>query len=153
VAAVLSGHSEMFERSFGDGNNDGIGVMYYDVGVSGDGLRGERRDGAGFTTPLLNYNPFSEWSADQNAAEQWALVNGVVQLVDGGKHYGHLEIDVERLDSNYNLLGTERRVYADVTTLYIDNLGGVAPIPEPGTWAMMLGGLLGLGAVARRRKA
>jgi hypothetical protein len=40
-----------------------------------------------------------------------------------------------------------------VTTLYIDNLGGVAPIPEPGTWAMMLGGLLGLGAVARRRKA
>jgi hypothetical protein len=164
----------MFERSFVDGNNDGIGVMYYDVGVSGDGLRGERRDGAGFTTPLLNYNPFSEWSADQNAAEQWALVNGVVQLVDGGKHYGHLEIDVERLDpstglyakvtltpvysfpvldANYNLLGTERRVYADVTTLYIDNLGGVAPIPEPGTWAMMLGGLIGLGTVARRRKA
>ena len=174
VAAVLSGHSEMFERSFVDGNNDGIGVMYYDVGVSGDGLRGERRDGAGFATPLLNYNPFSQWSADQNAAEQWALVDGVVQLVDGGKHYGHLEIDVERLDpstglyakvtltpvysfpvldENYNLLGTERRVYADVTTLYIDNLGGVAPIPEPGTWAMMLGGLLGLGAVARRRKA
>ncbi|WP_240759028.1 purple acid phosphatase family protein, partial [Phytoactinopolyspora endophytica] len=44
VAAVLSGHSEMFERSFVDSDDDGVGVHYYDVGVAGDGLRGERRD-------------------------------------------------------------------------------------------------------------
>lgn len=154
VAAVLSGHSEMFERSLVDADGDGIGVMCYDVGVSGDGLRGERRDGAGFAAPPLDYNTFSQWSADQNAPEQWALVDGVLQLVDGGKHYGHLEIDVERLDpstglyakvtltpvysfqvldENYELVRTERRVYADVTTLYVNSRGEVAPIPEPGT--------------------
>ncbi|MBD2772372.1 metallophosphoesterase [Iningainema sp. BLCCT55] len=140
VAAVLVGHSEMFERSFVDENGDGIGVHYYEVGVSGDGLRGERREGAGFDAPLLNYNPFSQWTADQNEGELWQEVDGVPQLVSGGKHYGHLEVNIERLDNengvyakitltpvhsfpildgNYNLLNTERRVYEDELTLLV----------------------------------
>jgi len=153
VAAVLSGHSEMFERSFVDEDGDGIGVHYYDVGVSGDGLRGERRTSGGFTegpqSNRLQYNRFSRWSADENASEQWAMVNGVPQLLDGGKHYGHLEVNVERidtingaaaritfspvysfpiLDASYNLVRTERRIYNGPVTLLISNTGRVLPM-------------------------
>lgn len=99
VAAVLSGHSEMFERSFVDLDGDGVGVHYYDVGVAGDGLRGERRDGSSLDDPLLRYNPYRVWTADQDEPERWEEIDGVLRLVDGGKHYGHLEVNVERLGS------------------------------------------------------
>ncbi|MUG94162.1 metallophosphoesterase [Scytonema sp. UIC 10036] len=146
VAAVFVGHSEMFERSFVDENADGIGVHYYEVGVSGDGLRGERREGLSFDSPLLNYNPFSQWTADQKEGELWQEVDGILQLVSGGKHYGHLEVNLERLngsndvyakitltpvhsfpllDRAYNLLSTERRVYSDEVILHIGADGRV----------------------------
>jgi hypothetical protein len=170
VAAVLSGHSEMFERSFVDSDNDGIGVHYYDVGVSGDGLRGQKRNGSLFADPLLGYNSFSQWTADQSAPEQWALVDGVLQLIDGGKHYGHLEVELEHLggptlyakatftpvynfpllDAEYKLIGTERRVYGDVVTVYLNSAGQVVAVPEPQTYALLLAGL-GLVAGAARR--
>jgi len=174
VSAVLSGHSEMFERSFVDENGDGVGVHHYDVGVSADGLRGARRLNAAsgsdfYDRELLNYNPFSQWTADQSAPEKWELVDGVLQLVDGGKHYGHLEVNVERLlsatltdgaganldnvpfakvtltpvynfpvlDSNYNLLRTERRVYGDEVVLILNAQGQV--IPEPATLGLIAG--------------
>lgn len=153
VAAVLSGHSEMFERSFVDGDGDGKGVQYYDVGVSGDGLRGEKRNG-NLNNGLLNYNRNSQWSADQSEPERWELVDGVPQLVQGGKHYGHLEINIQRLapeqaqeqgkgkapaakitftpvhvfpilDSSYELETTERRVYNDEVVLFLDEAGKV----------------------------
>ncbi|CEJ44243.1 Putative acid phosphatase (Uncharacterized protei n) [Umezakia ovalisporum] len=154
VAGVLSGHSEMFERSFVDEDNDGIGVSYYDVGVSGDGLRGQKRDGSGVDKPLLNYNEFSQWTADQNEPELWQEVDGVLQLVDGGKHYGHLEVNVERLnpaggasaklvmspvynfpifDSNYNPTNSskigDRRIYGDEIILLADTEGRIASEP------------------------
>jgi len=168
VAAVLSGHSEMFERSFVDLNGDGVGVTYYDVGVAGDGLRGERRNGGA----LLNYNNFSQWTADQREGERWVLVDGVLQLASGGKHYGHLEVNVQYLglpdvyakvtltpvhnfpllDANYNLIGTERRVYGDEVTLWIGADGSVTAVPEPQTWALLMAGLAGVAWVARRRR-
>ena len=129
VVAVFSGHSEMFERSFVDEDGDGDGVYYYDVGVAGDGMRGERTDEEG---NLLSYNPFSQWTADQSEPELWQEVNGILQNVAGGKHYGHLEVNLENLaedggtrvtftpvysfpilDANYELVDTERRVYGD----------------------------------------
>ncbi|MEM9151065.1 MAG: fibronectin type III domain-containing protein [Cyanobacteria bacterium P01_F01_bin.3] len=129
VVAVFSGHSEMFERSFVDEDNDGEGVYYYDVGVAGDGMRGQRTDEEG---NLLGYNPFSQWTADQSEPELWQEVDGVLQNVAGGKHYGHLEVNLENLgeedgtritftpvysfpvlDANYDLVDTERRVYGD----------------------------------------
>ncbi|WP_166350337.1 purple acid phosphatase family protein [Phytoactinopolyspora limicola] len=129
VVAVLSGHSEMFERSFVD-DGAGSGVHYYDVGVAGDGLRGERRAGPSLTDPLLRYNPYRQWTADQDAPERWEYVDGTLTLVDGGKHYGHLEVNVQRLrdgarvtftpvyvfpifDADYELVRTERREYGD----------------------------------------
>src|SRR5690606_15068883 len=55
VVAVFSGHDELFERSFVDEDNDGKGIMYYDVGVAGDGLRGEKRDWLGNPLNTLDY--------------------------------------------------------------------------------------------------
>ncbi|NER80090.1 MAG: PEP-CTERM sorting domain-containing protein, partial [Leptolyngbya sp. SIO1D8] len=166
VLAVFSGHSEMFERSFVDQDGDGLGVQYYDVGVAGDGLRGEIRNDD--DTPL-GYNPFSQWTADQDEPEFWQEVDGVLQLVGGGKHYGHLEVNVNRLnddlsevtftpvysfpllDSNYNVLGTERRVYGDEITLLANANGPATPVPEPGTLAA-LGALVGISTMSLKRK-
>jgi Ca2+-binding RTX toxin-like protein len=155
VTAVFSGHSEMFERSLVDEDGDGIGVSYFDVGVAGDGLRGQKRTGSGLDKPLLNYNPLSQWTADQSEPEFWQVINGVPQLADGGKHYGHLEVNLERLnpaggatakvvltpvynfpilDDSYNLVSTERRVYGDEVLLLVNAEGRVtsAPLdPEP----------------------
>ena len=95
VIAVLSGHSEMFERSFVDEDGDGVGVHYYDVGVAGDGLRGSTFDEV--TQTLGGQNPFSEWTADQSEPETWvANPDGSTTLVSGGKHYGHLEVNLYR---------------------------------------------------------
>ena len=99
------------------------------MGVAGDGMRGQRTDEEG---NLLGYNPFSQWTADQSEPELWQEVDGVLQNVAGGKHYGHLEVNLENLgeedgtritftpvysfpvlDANYDLVDTERRVYGD----------------------------------------
>lgn len=150
VVAVFSGHSEMFERSFVTENANSTGVHYYDVGVSGDGLRGERRTSNGFVEGAnnnrLQYNPFSRWSADESESERWTSIGGVQQMIDGGKHYGHLEVQLERvtgdpavatrvrftpvysfplLDGDYKLLATDRRVYGDTQTLNLDSNGRI----------------------------
>ncbi|MGF1508438.1 MAG: metallophosphoesterase family protein [Myxococcota bacterium] len=141
VIAVFSGHSEMFERSFVDGDGDGVGVHYYDVGVAGDGLRGSVFDEV--TQTLGGANPFSEWTADQSEPETWvAETDGSTTLVSGGKHYGHLEVNIYRdggelgygrvefspaysfpsisvtAAGEYDVSAdTERRVYADTLTV------------------------------------
>lgn len=158
VVAVLSGHSEMFERSFVDADGDGVGVHFYDVGVAGDGLRGGTVDNV--TSLYGGNNPFSEWTADLDELEMWQSVteNGetFTKLIDGGRHYGHLEVNVENmshlgdedtfakitltpvysfpiLGPSNTVLGTERRVYGDVVTLLVDSNGAV--IPEPANFS------------------
>ncbi len=144
VAAVIAGHDEMFERSFVDKDGDGIGFHVYDVGVAADGLRSEKmiQDENGNYKPL-NYNTHSQWSATANSPELWATNDkGVKHLIDGGLHYGHLQMDLLRTDygakmvfqpvyvfpvlnDDYSLSHTERRVYDDVTTIYFDDQGKV----------------------------
>ncbi|MEB2781766.1 T9SS type A sorting domain-containing protein [Algoriphagus sp. C2-6-M1] len=140
VIAVFSGHDELFERSFVDEDSDGKGVMYYDVGVAGDGLRGEKRDWLGNPYNTLDYNPYRKWSADQSSVEAWNTSGANPVLIDGGKHYGHLEVNLVRsvegdqefalinftpvysfpvVDQNYNLQKVERRVYKDVVNLKV----------------------------------
>jgi hypothetical protein len=91
VDAVFSGHDEMWERSvlyetqvLEDGSMQPHTVHYYDVGVAGDGLRGPV-DGA--------VNPFRVFLAHNDAPEVWE--DSV--LVSGGKHYGHLEVEIAPL--------------------------------------------------------
>lgn len=137
VVAVFSGHSEMFERSFVDADQDGTGVHYYDVGVAGDGLRGQAQDEQG---QLVAYNSFSQWTADQDEKELWHRYENTLQLISGGKQYGHLEVNIERVtqgqeseaiitftpvhafpvfDNDYQWVRTERRVLNDVLQLQL----------------------------------
>lgn len=88
VDAVFSGHDEMQERSLVPGEEQLLSgrtvpheIHYYDVGFGGDGLRGSSE---GFD------NPHRKFLAHDDAPEVW---NGL-QLKSGGKHYGHLEVNV-----------------------------------------------------------
>ncbi len=79
VVAVFCGHNESLEHSIVEG------IHYWDVGIAGDGL--------GFSVDDLDprrNNPYREFVAHQDAPELW---NGL-QLIDGGKHYGHLRVSV-----------------------------------------------------------
>jgi hypothetical protein len=80
VQAVFSGHDEMYEHSIVDG------VHYYDIGIGGDVLR-RPEDGV--------VNDRQIFVAHDHAPEHW---NGDV-LEQGGKHYGHIEVDVRRKEN------------------------------------------------------
>ena len=131
VDAVFNGHDEMYEHSVVPGMEILPGgrerkhdIHFFDVGIGGDGLRGPVHD-----VP----NPYRVFLADSDAPEVWSP-QGV--LIDGGKHYGHLEVNVgrdeqgrwqARMDPVYifpvmqaedgRVVRFERRVYADPVTL------------------------------------
>jgi 3',5'-cyclic AMP phosphodiesterase CpdA len=86
VDAVICGHDEMWERSTVEGSEivPGKGkvphtLQFYDVGIGGDGLR---RENTG--------NAWRKFLVDSDVPEVWE--DGV--LVDGGRHYGHLEVNI-----------------------------------------------------------
>lgn len=75
VTALINGHDEMMEYSrVGD-------LHVFDVGIGGDGLRSPE--------PVLT-NPHLVFLAHRDSPERWE--GG--RLLDGGKHYGHLEVEV-----------------------------------------------------------
>ena len=87
VDAVLCGHDEMYERSVVPGyevhpwgGSNVINLQVYDIGIGGDGLRSPQYA-----------NPYQAFLAHDDAPTVW---NGS-QLLSGGKHYGHLEVNVE----------------------------------------------------------
>lgn len=126
VDALLNGHDEMMERSEvealeirPDGSRHPYRLQVYDVGIGGDGLRG----------PELP-NPWVRFLAHTHSPEIWR--DGVLQ--DGGKHYGHLEVEVAQVEGRWQATLTpvyvfpvmdkdgvlqrfERRVYPDVQVL------------------------------------
>jgi hypothetical protein len=128
VDIVFSGHDEMLERSLvtgretrADGSERDHSIQYYDAGIGGDGLRGPSAD---FD------NPARKFLAHENAYEVWE--DG--RLTSGGKHYGHLEVNVAPgqdgwtvtvepvhvfpvTDKGGRISAWERRVYDDVVTI------------------------------------
>jgi 3',5'-cyclic AMP phosphodiesterase CpdA len=130
VDAVFAGHDEMWERSEITGQEIGPdrlardhAIHFYDVGIGGDGLRGPQEG---------LENPFQKFLVHKDVPEVW-VGN---RLIDGGKHYGHLEVEVMPLSDDRwqavltpvyifplfdtdgaTYLGYERRVYRDVVTL------------------------------------
>ncbi|WP_087023707.1 purple acid phosphatase family protein [Thaumasiovibrio subtropicus] len=124
VDAVFAGHDEMYEHSLVDG------IHFYDVGIGGDGLRGPYFGKDGKYSVDLD-NPHQVYLAHLDAPEVWEGK----QLVQGGKHYGHLEVNVTQNESGAwqtvispvyvfplmskdgEITGWERRVYDDEVTL------------------------------------
>lgn len=125
VDVVLSGHDEMMERSvvegveeLPDGTSRSHTLHFYDVGIAGDGLRGPKRE-----------NEYGRFLAYSDSPEVWS--EG--RLQSGGRHYGHLEIEVvPASDGGWKASLTpvyilplktnegwdfQRRVYPDVLTL------------------------------------
>lgn len=88
VDAVISAHDEMWERSTitgtetrPDQSERSHTIHFYDVGQGGDGLR-EPEKGLD--------NPDQNFLVHNDVPELWE--NGI--LKSGGKHYGHLEVDI-----------------------------------------------------------
>jgi len=124
VDAVFAGHDEMYERSLVDG------IHFYDAGIGGDGLRGPYFGKDGKYKVDMD-NPHQQFLAHLDAPEEWKGK----QLVSGGKHYGHLEVNVFQdkqgvwtteispvyvfpvMNKEGEVTGWERRVYDDVVTL------------------------------------
>jgi len=77
VKAVFSGHDDLYEHSIADG------IHFYVVGNGGDGLP---------APPEGVVNERQIFVAHDHAAELW---KGNA-LEEGGKHYGHVEVDVSR---------------------------------------------------------
>ena len=80
VRAVFSGHDGMYEHSIVEG------VHYYDIGIGGDSLRGPQEG-------VVNDRQI--FLAHDHAPEHW---NENV-LEQGGKHYGHIEVDVQQKEA------------------------------------------------------
>ena len=137
VDAVFAGHDEILERSELHGIEIQPGgiesshtLHFYDVGIGGDGLRGPQEG---------LENPYQKFLVHKDAPEQWE--NGV--LIDGGKHYGHFEVDVLQssegrwnavikpvyvfpfIDNSGAYNGYERRIYDDIITLTSDKTDAV----------------------------
>lgn len=124
VAAVFCGHDEMYEHALVNG------VHYFDVGIGGDGLRGPH-NGEDGSSGLPSTNPHQVFLAHLHAPEVW---DGK-RLVSGGKHYGHLEVNVfpeadgswkaqltpvyvfPLMDASGQVLGWQRRIYDDEVVL------------------------------------
>ncbi|MFN8611935.1 MAG: metallophosphoesterase [Vulcanimicrobiota bacterium] len=111
VDALLCGHDEMMERSevsgqevAPDGTSHPHKLQVYDVGIGGDGLRG----------PEIG-NPWRKFLAHTDSPEVWR--DG--RLLEGGKHYGHLQVDVRAVDGRWQ---------ATMTPVYL------LPIEEGGEW-------------------
>ncbi len=126
VDAVFCGHDEIYEHSIVNG------IHYYDIGIGGDGLRGPM-SGKDGSTGLPSPNRYQKFLAHLNSLERW---DGK-RLLSGGKHYGHLVVDIyldkqshswkAKLTPTYSfpnmdrttgkVLGWERRTYNDQVIL------------------------------------
>ena len=141
VDGWFCGHDEMMERSeisgtetLADGTEAPHKFNVWDMGIAGDGLRGWN------TYP----NPYQSFRAHVDCPEVYE--DGV--LVDGGKHYGHLEVTVDQTedgrwratfdpiyvfyskDKDGNTVYGGVRHYADKIVRISNRCPGAAPAPQ-----------------------
>ena len=144
VDGWFAGHDEMMERSVSEGTeilSDGTAVPHtlnvWDIGIAGDGLRGD----------FLADNPYQRYRASVDSPE--VFENGV--QVEGGVHYGHLQVTVDQAedgrwratfdpvylffskDANGKLVYGGVRHYADKVVRISNRCKGAPPAPQPVT--------------------
>lgn len=140
VDAVFAGHDEMYEHSVIKGGHETLpgdkpttrphDLHVLDVGIAGDGLRGPFFGPGGRHESEIG-NEHQVFLAHHDAPEVW---DGK-RLISGGKHYGHVEVNVTQspdgiwqarltpvyifplMDAEGTITGWERRVYDDEVTL------------------------------------
>lgn len=95
VDAVFCGHDEMYEHSrvsgvttLPNGMERPHVIDFWDIGIGGDGLRGPQESLA---------NPEQVFLAHTDSPE---IPGPDGSIADGGKHYGHLEVNVEQTGEN-----------------------------------------------------
>jgi len=140
VDAVFAGHDEMYEHSVITGGEETLpgnesrtrphDLHVLDIGIAGDGLRGPFFGPGGRHESEIG-NEHQVFLAHHDAPEVW---DGK-RLISGGKHYGHLEVNISQssdgqwqarltpvyifplMDDHGTITGWERRVYEDEVTL------------------------------------
>lgn len=96
VAAVICGHNEALEHSIVDG------IHFWDVGIAGDGF--------GYAIDDIDprrKNEFSHWTAHKHSKELWEGK----KLVDGGKHYGQLLVEVLPVEKGYQVKMSPKYIF------------------------------------------
>ena len=147
VDGWLAGHDEMMERSvhtaekvLANGEKIEHSFSIWDMGIAGDGLRGT----------MLNNNKadgFEAYRADVDSPE---VYEGAT-LVEGGKHYGHLQVTIDQTadgswratfdpvyvffnnDADGNAVYGGVRHYADKVVRISNRCKGAPPAPTPVT--------------------
>ena len=142
VDGWLAGHDEMMERSVTEGTEtrtDGTEVPHsfnvWDMGIAGDGLRGDQSVD----------NPYQRYRAHVDCPEVYE--NGT--LVEGGKHYGQLQVTIDQtedgswratFDPVYVFFSQDAdckpvyggmRHYADKVVRISNRCKGSPPAPQP----------------------
>lgn len=110
VVAVICGHNESLEHSVVEG------IHFWDVGIAGDGI------GQPDVRDPRKKNEFSKWTPHFRSPELWS---GKI-LKEGGKHYGHLVIDVRPIAPNqFEVSMTPHHIFPE-----LDQEGNLLKISE-----------------------
>ena len=168
--ADINGDGKMFfEGGLSIGNSPGYGYIQGSVTFTSSNSYAAEIGGVNACTtlscadgaPLLNSN-FDKLVVGGNLKLGGKLVlaswNGFVaqvgqsfDLLDWGTINGTSSGVFKSIDASGFMLAAGTQL--DFSQLYSSGTISVTAVPEPGSWALMLAGLLGLGAIAKRRRA
>ncbi len=169
-----------FVAGYNGGNSGNGGVVYQtltglDIGAryhltldfgnfANDGpqqLTVEARDGAAYNSGAETIDPGS--AAVVATSGGFIVTNGATVVVGdnsgaiGGGEFNQLSLDFVAQGLNATIVLTDSGNFTDRSDLVVDNVNVTAAdlgnVPEPSTWAMMLGGLGLLGVVQRTRRS
>ena len=92
-----------------------------------------------FTTTLLSINPTQAVGGYPETWTQYTVtLSGLTAPIDGRVAFRYFVTSAGPTGINSNIIG-------------VDQFSYVSAVPEPGTWALMAGGLLGVAALRRRK--